>query len=89
MLQHSKPQSKKTPVKAKTASPQGDKTRTRKQASRQEQAAPATSLQQRQQMINEAAYYIAQQRGFIGGNPVDDWLTAETEVDKQLSMTRR
>jgi len=33
--------------------------------------------------IAESAYYRAQQRGFAGGNPVEDWLTAEREITGQ------
>ena len=32
-------------------------------------------------MISEAAYYRALGRGFDGGDPVDDWLRAESEID--------
>jgi DUF2934 family protein len=50
--------------------------------------APATRLdvspQERQRMIEEAAYYRAQQRGFAPGNEVEDWIAAETEIDGQL-----
>jgi Protein of unknown function (DUF2934) len=35
-------------------------------------------------MIAEAAYYRAQERGFIGGDPLADWLAAETEIIKAL-----
>ncbi|PWU19236.1 MAG: hypothetical protein C5B48_13820 [Candidatus Rokuibacteriota bacterium] len=41
--------------------------------------------QERHQMIAEAAYYRAQQRGFSGGDPVQDWLEAEAEVATKLS----
>lgn len=34
----------------------------------------------RYQMIATAAYFRAEQRGFMGGNPVDDWLAAEAEI---------
>ena len=37
-----------------------------------------------QRMIAEAAYYRAQQRGFCGGDPVQDWLEAEAEVSVRL-----
>jgi len=33
-----------------------------------------------QQMIAEAAYYIAEQRGFVPGNEVADWLQAEADM---------
>lgn len=39
----------------------------------------------RQQMIAEAAYLRAEQRGFGPGDPLDDWLAAEREVDMLLA----
>jgi hypothetical protein len=39
------------------------------------------------QMIAEAAYYRAEQRGFAGGDPVRDWLEAEAEVSVKLGPT--
>jgi uncharacterized protein YfcZ (UPF0381/DUF406 family) len=33
-------------------------------------------------MIAEAAYFRAERRGFQGGDPLDDWLQAEAEVDR-------
>jgi len=32
------------------------------------------------QMVAEAAYYRAEQRGFAPGNEMDDWLEAEQDV---------
>ncbi len=40
---------------------------------------------ERRQMIADAAYRRAQQRGFTPGNEVEDWLAAEAEVDFALS----
>jgi hypothetical protein len=37
------------------------------------------------QMIEEAAYYRAEKRGFGNGDPVADWLAAEAEIDALLS----
>lgn len=42
------------------------------------------SREERDKMIAQTAYFRAEQRGFTGGNPIEDWLWAETEVDKQL-----
>lgn len=39
----------------------------------------------RHQMIAEAAYLRAQARGFGDGDPMDDWLAAEQEVDTLLA----
>lgn len=38
----------------------------------------------RQELIQLTAYYKAEQRGFTGGNPEQDWLDAEAEVDYLL-----
>jgi hypothetical protein len=35
-------------------------------------------------MIAETAYFLAQERGFTGGDPVSDWIEAERRVDRQL-----
>lgn len=36
-----------------------------------------------QRRVAEAAYYRALERGFQGGDPVDDWLQAEQEIHNQ------
>lgn len=40
---------------------------------------------ERQTMICEAAYYIAEHRGFEAGHELEDWLLAETQVDATLT----
>jgi hypothetical protein len=37
-------------------------------------------------MIEETAYFRAERRGFTGGDPVNDWLLSESEVDELLSQ---
>lgn len=41
--------------------------------------------EERHEMIAQAAYYRAEERGFTSGDPQADWLGAETEIDKQLT----
>lgn len=41
--------------------------------------------EQRLQMIAEAAYFMAEHRGFEPGHETEDWLAAETEVDTLVS----
>ena len=41
---------------------------------------------ERHEMISREAYYLAEQRGFDGGDPVADWLEAEAEIDRLLNM---
>lgn len=38
--------------------------------------------EERYRMIAENAYHRAEKRGFVGGDPLNDWLLAEREVDK-------
>jgi hypothetical protein len=43
---------------------------------------------QRHALIAEAAFLIAQERGFAPGHELNDWLAAEREVDQGLSAIR-
>src|SRR3569832_1584601 len=45
------------------------------------------SAEEREKMIAQAAYLRAEQRGFMGGDPVADWLEAEAEIDSRLSQS--
>ncbi|MGF1613256.1 MAG: DUF2934 domain-containing protein [Gammaproteobacteria bacterium] len=45
------------------------------------------TAQERWSMISESAYYRAERRGFLGGNPADDWAAAEAEIDAELART--
>jgi hypothetical protein len=47
------------------------------------------SLDQRQRMIAEAAYFRAEHRGFQGGDPLKDWLQAEAEIDRMADRGRQ
>ena len=51
----------------------------------------SVSEDERRGMIAEAAYYLAQQRGFTGGDPTSDWLQAEAQINHmfgpQISIT--
>ena len=46
----------------------------------------AVSAESRRAMIAEAAYLRAEQRGFVPGGEVADWLAAELEVDALLKL---
>lgn len=50
-------------------------------------SAPTTNFVepgQRQAMIAEAAYFLAERRGFCPGSELDDWFAAESEIDRAL-----
>jgi hypothetical protein len=51
------------------------------QKSSMEQKVPEAVLYN---MIAEAAYYRAEKRGFQEGDPVEDWLAAEEEINEKL-----
>ena len=40
--------------------------------------------ERRHVLICEAAYYRAERRGFCPGQELDDWLAAESEIDRTL-----
>ena len=45
----------------------------------------SVNAEQRWQMIAEAAYLKAEQRGFAAGNELADWTAAEQEIDALLN----
>jgi len=47
------------------------------------------TLEQREHMIAEAAYYMAEHRHFQGGDPLHDWLQAQAEIDRKLKAASR
>jgi Protein of unknown function (DUF2934) len=50
-------------------------------------AAPEAPVEpaMRHQMIAEAAFFLAQSRGFTPSQELDDWLAAEREIERRLS----
>jgi hypothetical protein len=40
---------------------------------------------QRRNYIEVAAYHIAERRGFAAGDPFEDWVQAEAEIDRLLA----
>jgi hypothetical protein len=47
-------------------------------------SASAADAISREQLIAEAAYFRAEQRGFVPGNEMSDWLDAEADVERML-----
>jgi hypothetical protein len=44
-------------------------------------SAPFMEPEQRHAMISDAAYFLAEQRDFCPGHELDDWLTAERDIE--------
>lgn len=59
----------------------------RPKKSEAESAMTAPSQDERHQMIAEAAYYRAMERGFCDGDPTEDWLQAEADVSVDVGAT--
>lgn len=56
---------------------------TKKPAKKRALKSPATtSSEELKRMIAEAAYYLAEQRGFAGGCELHDWLQAEARIER-------
>lgn len=43
------------------------------------------SLEQREAMIRDAAYYHFARRGYVHGHDMEDWLAAEAEIERIAS----
>jgi hypothetical protein len=46
---------------------------------------PVFTESDRRRMVAEAAYYLAEKRGFAPGDPMEDWIAAEAQIDAKLS----
>jgi hypothetical protein len=42
----------------------------------------------KRRMIAEAAYFVAERRGFAPGYAMDDWLQAEQEIEASMEPTQ-
>ena len=39
-------------------------------------------------LVSDAAYYLAKKRHFVPGSEIDDWLSAEEQVEVELEKRR-
>jgi hypothetical protein len=51
-----------------------------KQGNSEARPGPALSAQERQRLVEQAAYFRAEKRGFAPGCELQDWVEAEAEV---------
>lgn len=57
---------------------------TKKSPTRRQKPSPISDELKRQ-MIAEAAFYNSQKRAQFGGDPLQDWLLAEKQIEEQLT----
>jgi hypothetical protein len=80
-----KPVAKKAAAsKAAAAKPAAKKTASKTSTSKKNSAPAIVTSANRLQMIEVAAYYIAEKHGFHGPS-ADHWLAAEKQVDSKLN----
>ncbi len=65
----------------RTAASASAKVAARKRSAEPRTAGAKIAPEQRQQVIAQAAYFIAERRGFAPGNELEDWLQAEAEFE--------
>lgn len=76
---------KKTTPRATTAKSKGNgEIAAAKKSTKASGLMGGVTPEQRYRMICDAAYYRAERRGFIGGDPAQDWIDAELEIDQLL-----
>lgn len=68
------PTTRKTPVRKKTGTQSSIKV--------QANLSPA----ERDRMVAEAAYYLSEKQGFQPGYEMENWLTAEQQIDSEISQ---
>lgn len=73
-----------------TSAVQEPRTASGEEQTTSESAAQAVAVRQveilpeRHRMISEAAYFRAERRGFAPGAELEDWLEAETDMDREM-----
>jgi hypothetical protein len=72
-------------VMAKAVKKQDTKVASKAKAPSRKKKNQTVSVEVKQQMIAEAAFYNSQKRAQVGGDPVQDWLLAEQQIEQQLS----
>lgn len=78
----------KTKAAPKTVPTTAPRARTAKAAPPRSLKPAGIPLEQRRHYVEVAAYHIAERRGFTVGNPLEDWMQAEAEIDRLLAEGR-
>lgn len=75
----------KAQARPKAAPKSPPKTAPAKTARSRAKKPAAVPEEQRRNYIEVAAYHIAERRGFVPGNPLEDWVQAEAEIDRLIA----
>lgn len=74
-------------AKSSKPSPKKEKPQKSKEPSKSSKNKSSGATKDRHQMVQEAAYYRAEKRNFLGGDPLEDWIAAEAEIEMQNTMS--
>jgi len=77
-----KPAAVKKTTASKPAATKATTTAPKKAAPKKKEV--SVSPEHRYHMIATAAYFLAERRGFAGGYQMQDWISAEAQIDSQL-----
>ena len=61
----------------------------RKRSVESQTASAKIAPEQRRELIAQAAYFIAERRGFAPGSDLEDWLQAEAEIEARMKAALR
>jgi hypothetical protein len=70
---------------AKASRKQGKEIEVAQKTSPNRKKRKSVSDEAKHQMVAEAAFYNSLNRAQVGGDPVQDWLLAEKQIEQQLS----
>ncbi len=79
---------KKAVSRKKTAKKTAGKNPAVRKASNRKAAASSVGARTRRKMIAETAYFLSLQRRSEEGSALEDWLTAEAQVDQKLTSQK-
>lgn len=77
-----------TKATAKTKTPAKEKASVAAKKPVPDKGGAALSPAARYRMVAEAAYFRAEQRGFVGGDPARDWAEAEAQITATLGKRK-
>jgi len=66
------------------AKPKAPAKKARKSKTSAADSTPSQDSAEQRMMIAEAAYFIAEHRGFVAGDELNDWLQAERDIQSSM-----
>jgi hypothetical protein len=74
--------------RSRRSAPKTDSKATTRRGRRQSDSTTVFTAEERLRMIETAAYFRSERRGFVPGQEAEDWLSAEAEIDALISRSQ-